>query len=628
MLGSTAGRKLDLSELTDEEAKHVWDVVQRDFHLRRKEEDRLGELKTKIEREDTKRELLGNQTSLTEFYCIRCLQPFKFLVSIKRQCLDCRLHVCQSCCRYNKKERGWVCEPCHMTRVLQIGTLEWYHENVRARFKRFGSAKVVRSLFRRLSGEHGCSQSDLGESCEYDARSTPDVHNGFEEHSLDSRQFKGTRKTKRRLTVDPVDFRLGCERSDRRRQDQKIRTELAGGLHCFLLCLLEPKPPPSQFLDGPRDVMDRGQRSLRLVEADMAAGFNQKVQEQHRDLDLDLDLDLASQHDDLMFVENKTVPSRSASRLSYSSWSSGGAGGLRGGGGNAPGLYDSDPEDDLGRRYPVYLSHPGPDGHTSQEGQNPTSSPPQITDLNRRMSAVETLLSRLELKVASSSNENLASSPQTPTPPQGEEVDLEEQQLRQKLHKLTDNISDQSSDEDRSSGPQSSQEIPAWRSPQVDLKPSRIPTRSSSRLSSRSCRWEEELEMNSEQMTRSTESPERKEVPPQEASAPSSRGSTAFLEELEDKVAQAAAEVQNAQSQVSFIEDRIAALNAAEAPLERRRRSAIPVQARRFSQNFPTNQVDPFDRNTLYRGSLTQRNPAAKPKTRAACAKPVLTLGS
>lgn len=47
-------------------------------------------------------------------------------------------------------------------RVLKIGTLEWYHENVRARFKRFGSAKVMRSLFRRFDGERSRSQSDLG----------------------------------------------------------------------------------------------------------------------------------------------------------------------------------------------------------------------------------------------------------------------------------------------------------------------------------------------------------------------------------------------------------------------------------------------------------------------------------
>ncbi|KAF7247974.1 Rab effector MyRIP [Varanus komodoensis] len=38
---STMGRKLDLSGLTDDEAEHVLQVVQRDFTLRKKEEDRL-----------------------------------------------------------------------------------------------------------------------------------------------------------------------------------------------------------------------------------------------------------------------------------------------------------------------------------------------------------------------------------------------------------------------------------------------------------------------------------------------------------------------------------------------------------------------------------------------------------
>ncbi|ETE57511.1 Rab effector MyRIP, partial [Ophiophagus hannah] len=37
-------RKLDLSDLTDDEAEHVLQVVQRDFTLRKKEEDRLNVL--------------------------------------------------------------------------------------------------------------------------------------------------------------------------------------------------------------------------------------------------------------------------------------------------------------------------------------------------------------------------------------------------------------------------------------------------------------------------------------------------------------------------------------------------------------------------------------------------------
>lgn len=47
-----------------------------------------------------------------------------------------------------------------LPRVLKIGTLEWYHENVRARFKRFGSAKVMRSLFKRLSGDTSNTQTN------------------------------------------------------------------------------------------------------------------------------------------------------------------------------------------------------------------------------------------------------------------------------------------------------------------------------------------------------------------------------------------------------------------------------------------------------------------------------------
>lgn len=42
MPGGTTGKKLDLTKLTDAEAEHVWAVVQRDFDLRKKEEDRLG----------------------------------------------------------------------------------------------------------------------------------------------------------------------------------------------------------------------------------------------------------------------------------------------------------------------------------------------------------------------------------------------------------------------------------------------------------------------------------------------------------------------------------------------------------------------------------------------------------
>uniref|UniRef100_A0A8C6WMP5 FYVE-type zinc finger domain-containing protein n=1 Tax=Neogobius melanostomus TaxID=47308 RepID=A0A8C6WMP5_9GOBI len=92
--------KLDLSKLTDEEAKHVWDFRHKSQVLHSKHQHHIYHC----------------NTGLQKSYCIRCLKPFKFLVNNKFQCLDCGLSVCKSCSRYNKKDLGWVCDPCHMTR--------------------------------------------------------------------------------------------------------------------------------------------------------------------------------------------------------------------------------------------------------------------------------------------------------------------------------------------------------------------------------------------------------------------------------------------------------------------------------------------------------------------------------
>ncbi|XP_043988491.1 melanophilin isoform X2 [Gambusia affinis] len=547
---TTVGRKLDLSKLTDEEARHVWEVVQRDFDLRKKEEDRLGELKSKIEKDDAKRELLGSRSSLAESYCIRCLQPFRFLLNVKRQCLDCQLHVCRSCSRFSRREQGWLCESCHLARVLKIGTLEWYHQNVRARFKRFGSAKVMRSLFKRLSGEHSRSHGDPTEHPEFDTCSEPEHHSesmfscGFiktrlfqpgvyEDLSLDVSDSPVLQKAKRRLTVDPVDFVLGFDYSaDSRPRDDQVADQT-------------PVLPVSGVLDA---------GDPTLAGADMEDDFHQNLQQDNRSLDLEMH----SQHDEMVFAETRTVPSRSVSRLSYSSCGSGSII-LRGGSSFLPSLDDSEAEDDLCPRVPAYLSHPDPGCHTSQESLSSAGAAPQIGDLNKRMSAIETLLSCLEQKVTPANRKDIrtAQSPSPPRLPQWDEEELEEQQLRLKLQQLTHNISDQSlsSEEDEAGG-----------------------TRTRTRTG-----LEEDLKAG-----RLTLSPDTKQRPPLEPPRTASRGSASLLLELEDRVAQAAAEVQSAQSQVSYIEDRIAALSTAGGPVDRRRMSAIPVRTRRLSHNLPS----------------------------------------
>lgn len=378
--------------------------------------------------------------------------------------------------------------------------------------------------------------------------------------ATDSQHYKGMKKTKRRLTVDPFDFELGCDYLIQSRGQRN-------------------QAPVSQDIMD----MDVGERESMLAEADVASVFHRIFKDQRKGLDLGI----APQQDDLAYPDGQTIPSRSVSRLSYSSCGSGSAWFPQSSGSYLPGSEDSE-EDDHCQLYPLYRSHPGPRSHTSQESLTSPNPAPQITDLNRRMSAIETLLNHMEQKVTSTYHET-SQAPPTPNStsplPRYEEVDLEEQQLRQKLHEMTDNISDHglTSDEDEPSRPHSSQEIPAWRSPEGEAKPSRIPTRPTSQTSIILCRLEEEQPQLTEspKTNHSTDSLERKWPPPEE-------GSTALLVELEDKVAQAAANVQNVQSEVSYIENRIAALNAAGMPVDKRRKSAIPIPARRVSYNFPT----------------------------------------
>ncbi|XP_054643293.1 melanophilin [Dunckerocampus dactyliophorus] len=521
MLGVMTAKKLDLSKLTDEEASHVWQVVQRDFYLRKKEEDRLGDLKTKIKREDSKKEFLGHQTWLTESYCIRCLKPFKFLVNSKRQCLDCQLYICKACSRYNMRQNGFVCDSCHMTRVLKIGTLEWYHENVRARFKRFGSAKVMRSLFKRLSGKHTYSSDDDAEPL------------GFEDSRMDatdSQHYNQMKKNKRRLTVDPVDFHLDCGIRSRRLSNQE----------------------QSKSLDFNMDVVsDRG---------------------------------LTPQQDDPVYSDHPTVPSRSMSRLSYSSCGSGSAGGPWGTSCYAVGPDDSEED-------PVFQSHLRPFNHISQESLNYPNPPPQITDLDRRMSAIETLLNRLQITLTSNQTKESPRVPDKASPPHGwEKVDIEEHQLRLKLNEMTCDISDHSLSSDEEESNLQKMAAAVATNQEGDKALTRTPSRPTSRASivlPRLTELNPQLS-DSDKRNSSIESVENKCHIHEEESKSDFKGSTALLFELEDKIAQAAADVQNTLTQVSYIENRIAALNTAGMPVDKRLKSGITNQTRRLSQNFPT----------------------------------------
>ncbi|XP_062337421.1 rab effector MyRIP-like isoform X1 [Osmerus eperlanus] len=161
------GRKLDLSGLTQEEAEHVLQVVQRDMRLRKKEEERLSEMKLELDEEGSRCSLLSRQRHFNERCCIRCSSPFSFLLNPKRSCRDCGYNVCKACRAYSKKDKAWLCSVCQKTRLLKTRSLEWYYNNVKCRFKRFGSAKVLKTLYRKHLAEHG-TLAELTEGSTYE----------------------------------------------------------------------------------------------------------------------------------------------------------------------------------------------------------------------------------------------------------------------------------------------------------------------------------------------------------------------------------------------------------------------------------------------------------------------------
>uniref|UniRef100_UPI0037E7262E uncharacterized abhydrolase domain-containing protein DDB_G0269086-like n=1 Tax=Semicossyphus pulcher TaxID=241346 RepID=UPI0037E7262E len=161
------GRKLDLSGLSDNEAEHVLQVVQRDMKLRKKEEERLSELKQELDDEGSRCLLLSRQGFFNQRCCIRCCSPFTFLLNPRRKCRDCKYNVCKACRVYSKREKAWLCSSCEKSRLLKTQSLEWFYTNVKTRFKRFGSAKVLKTLYRKHLVEHS-ALSELTEGSAYE----------------------------------------------------------------------------------------------------------------------------------------------------------------------------------------------------------------------------------------------------------------------------------------------------------------------------------------------------------------------------------------------------------------------------------------------------------------------------
>ncbi|XP_054426364.1 melanophilin [Pteronotus mesoamericanus] len=561
------GKKLDLSKLTDEEARHVWEVVQRDFELRRKEEERLEELKGKIRKGSPQRGLGPDAAPLNETHCAHCLRPYRLLAAPKRRCRGCRLFACQGCSHAHPEE-GWLCHPCHLARVVKMGSLEWYYGHVRARFKRFGSAKVIRSLCARLPGGGGPEPSPgerSGDSAPSDADGERDA--AGQARPLSSGPVPSRKK--RLLPIHGSDFEADSDDS----------AGPGGG------------PPGLSSAPAALDSLPVP-CAQALADESCPEGADARAPGRRPCAEMQTDSPSPAEWDG----PAELCPPGAPSTAALGTAASPGASGTGSEQPPAPLLADKDagngdPSDR--ERGQAHRAASWQSGRASSESQCPGAREPM-------------------------------------------DADVEEETLKRKLEELTSFVSDpgaSSEDEGAGEGAEPAEGTSLERGP----------------------RTTPEMCTSAGQMQRREESPPVPLDPAQTARTPAEA-----LAELEDRVARTASEVQQAESEVSDIESRIAALQAAGLtvrPAGRpRRRSKLPVLLPRLARTLdperpPAGPADAaevmagpsllrgkfssspegpgedesFDRRSVYRGSLTQRNPdGRRGAARHSFAKPVM----
>ncbi|XP_071418489.1 melanophilin isoform X9 [Pithys albifrons albifrons] len=579
------------------------------------------ELKCKIDQESSKREFLTNQSHLNETHCVHCLQPFKFLLNSKRQCLDCHFYTCKNCSRYNKKEQGWVCDPCRLSRIVKVGSLEWYYEHVRSRFKRFGSAKVLQSLCGRLQPGQGFNSAFLG--LHDRVYSLPDINSECqlltscdagddsddEDNALrgaEAERYSRMCKTKRLLSVHPFDFELDSDYSAQSRRQSVQLSPAASSPDAF-----------QSFTDFPTSAEGASQES-RIADADLV--FHHVLQEQdpgvsplEQHFSTEVRLTVNSRRRSL---ERNPKPGSSWNEPSRSRYSAD---------------MDTSDEDVKGAQFPSYPSHHTKRRNRASSQENLSHSGNQIHELNNRMSAIERILNRLEEKI-------LVHPHKSPAPESQTDPDAEEEELKRKLEELASNISDK--------------EVSSEEEEREEVKRAKKPEMSSA---------SDDVARDAQKvyLTAGKTYQLEKTLKELEEGAQHSGTTDSELSELEDKVASAAAQVQQAESEISDIETRIAALSAAGLTVksvEKARKkssgqaaclrspgpaSSSPGEAlddikampglQRYRRKFNsplefTGFDDSFDRNSVYRGSLTQRNPNGKNRrVERLFAKPVMT---
>ncbi|XP_065655501.1 rab effector MyRIP isoform X1 [Hydra vulgaris] len=151
-------RNVDVSQLSRDECSHIINVIGKDIKIRKTEAERISELNKNLE--DFRRSiLLANINRKKRFpyddFCLCGKHMFTFCCFITgEECASCENYCCSKCREtiVYKGEDGieefYICYLCCKKREAKQKSVCWFYETTEKRFKRFGSSKVLRAIYK------------------------------------------------------------------------------------------------------------------------------------------------------------------------------------------------------------------------------------------------------------------------------------------------------------------------------------------------------------------------------------------------------------------------------------------------------------------------------------------------
>ncbi|KAK2143250.1 hypothetical protein LSH36_859g00017 [Paralvinella palmiformis] len=178
---------IDLKQLTETERDQILQVLRRDDELRKKEQERIRNLKSEVKQLRLKGVIREGQDATKT--CARCREPFGWFFNTGAMCPNCQHRVCEKC-RQHKDKNTWLCILCFRQMELEAMTNHWFYSKFRKskRSKKtnrvISGSEIVRASFRRpgrASEDAAAASSSLSPYLDY--QQTLGGCNGDGEHT-------------------------------------------------------------------------------------------------------------------------------------------------------------------------------------------------------------------------------------------------------------------------------------------------------------------------------------------------------------------------------------------------------------------------------------------------------------